>query len=125
VTLSRRQILAGAAATAAGAAMPAAAIAEVAQTAPVRSILSSLPTMDEFLDAQIAAAEAKAESIAFMKMLVDAKRASQKALAGVPADAQWVYFEDEDGNLITGHFEIIGDDPVRHPEGREDTTEYA
>jgi hypothetical protein len=63
----------------------------------------------------------------WMKMIHDAKRESQAALARMPADAQWVYFEDEDGNPITGHVEIvaIGDDPVRHPEGREDPEEYA
>jgi hypothetical protein len=121
MTLSRRHLLTFAAGAAAGAAMPAGAVAKS------RSILPSMTTMHAFYDAELVAAEAKSDRIAFMNMISDAKAASQKALAGVTAGEQWVYFEDEHGNPITGDFEIlsIDGDPVRHPEGRDDPTEWA
>ena len=63
--LTRRHLLAGAAATAAVAAMPASAIA-----APARSIMSTLRAMNEYLDVELALASRRL-SIEFSKRVME------------------------------------------------------
>ncbi len=106
-TLTRRHLLAGAAATAAVAAMPAGAIAKsgiMTTTFKLEGVEGAAAAMEE-LAAEAAAASV--ETVTFMEAIAEAKLLSQKALAGVPADAQWVWFADEDGRPITGDVEIV------------------
>jgi hypothetical protein len=100
--ITRRHLLAGAAATAACAAMPAAAIAEQGFD------------LDRFLEVAVAETErlhqgvnsALAETDSFIEALSEAKRLSQLVLGDTPiTDLAFLY--DEDGKLITGDVEIV------------------
>jgi hypothetical protein len=93
MTITRRQILAGAATTAAVAAMPAAVIAEQGFD------------LGRFLEVAVAETNRLHPRLDFVESLKEARRLSQLALGDGPHE--WVWLVDEDGRPLTGDIEIV------------------
>lgn len=125
MTLSRRQMLAGAAGAVAGAALPAAAVApSITKTFAFEGISEAALTIDEW-----AAQALKLESLEMTVLVSPLHKAVLKQMLvehGHPEiDVETIKWTPFRSGLVTRYLGELEDDPVLHPEGREDPTEWA